>query len=551
MKTIEEKAKAYDEALKVLHKYDGANIMFTQDLKEEMFPELKENEDERIRKELLAWLKSRDGQTLPIDKYNAAIAWLDKQGEQNTSFSDVQTYLKGVDRVQSYSELSEYEKIFDRIADTYAHRKNKEGYNEVWYVKERAAEMLYHAKKEIEKQGEQKPFDYENANIQQKDFTPKGEPKYKIGDWITNGIDFTFQVRSIEDDMYLRSDDYSIDIETADKTFRLWTIQDAKDGDILACNNDILSICIFSRFDGINNKYDSFLCRCGLEGEGLGQELNIYGYHDDSTGYVPATKEQRDLLFQKMKEAGYEFDAEKKELKKIEQTLSEEDELSCFESALFTAFSDAWQSYLQGEQVNVKQWAKEHSKELLEAAKEELKEQKPADKLSAVDELLDSLQKEQDLRCGECAKKSYDKGYFDGHIHDGDRIVHVDGRKVNVSRFRRVAKPLEAPVSEDLEKELSAYVNSKEYTNSIGTSGLLLIARHFANWQKQQDQSTIELAEDHAMLAGMEKMKEEMMAKAIDGNVLINGMGNPILHLWDKGKHLIDKKVKVIVIKED
>ena len=48
--SIEEKAKCYDEALKVLHKYDGANIMFTQDLKEEMFPELKESEDERIRK---------------------------------------------------------------------------------------------------------------------------------------------------------------------------------------------------------------------------------------------------------------------------------------------------------------------------------------------------------------------------------------------------------------------------------------------------------------------------------------------------------------------
>ena len=30
---------------------------------------------------------------------------------------------------------------------------------------------------------------------------------------------------------------------------------------------------------------------------------------------TPATKEQRDLLFQKMKEAGYEWDAEKKELK--------------------------------------------------------------------------------------------------------------------------------------------------------------------------------------------------------------------------------------------
>jgi hypothetical protein len=41
------------------------------------------------------------------------------------------------------------------------------------------------------------------------------------------------------------------------------------------------------------------------------------------------------------------------------------------------------------------------------------------------------------------------------------------------------------------------------------------------------------------------------MAKAIEGNVLANGMGEPILHLWDKGKHLIDKKVKVVVIEED
>ena len=33
----------------------------------------------------------------------------------------------------------------------------------------------------------------------------------------------------------------------------------------------------------------------------------------------PATKEQRDLLFQKMEESGYQWDAEKYELKKIVQ----------------------------------------------------------------------------------------------------------------------------------------------------------------------------------------------------------------------------------------
>ena len=121
----------------------------------------------------------------------------------------------------------------------------------------------------------------------------------------------------------------------------------------------------------------------------------------------------------------------------------------------------------------------------------------------------------------------------------------------------------EEPVSEDLEKELSAYVNSKEYTNSIGTSGLLLIARHFANWQKQQDQETIELAEDHAMLAGMEKMKEQMMATGVVGVVHHFGKckvasvhyndptGVPMVYFTSTEGLSAGDEVKIIVIKVD
>ena len=52
-----------------------------------------------------------------------------------------------------------------------------------------------------------------------------------------------------------------------------------------------------------------------------------------------------------------------------EQNSIQDVELTSFESALFTAFSYAWQSYLMGEKVNVAQWAKENSAELLEAAR--------------------------------------------------------------------------------------------------------------------------------------------------------------------------------------
>lgn len=73
---------------------DSSNIV------EYIFPELKESEDERIRKRIIHALH---GDVLDMEETNKAIAWLEKQGEQ-------------------------------------------------------------------------KPFDYENANIQQKDFAPKIEP---------------------------------------------------------------------------------------------------------------------------------------------------------------------------------------------------------------------------------------------------------------------------------------------------------------------------------------------------------------------------------------
>lgn len=85
--TIEQKAKAYDEALKVLHKYDGANIMFTQDLKEEMFPELKESEDERTRKEIVRFIRMEVEDEIVGNKW---LAWIEKQKEfVSADFDDV------------------------------------------------------------------------------------------------------------------------------------------------------------------------------------------------------------------------------------------------------------------------------------------------------------------------------------------------------------------------------------------------------------------------------------------------------------------------------
>ena len=77
---------------------------------------------------------------------------------------------------------------------------------------------------------------------------------------------------------------------------------------------------------------------------------------------------------------------------------------------------------------------------------------------------------------------------------------------------------------------------------------------HGANWQKKQDQSIIELAKDHAMLTGMEKMKEEMMEKAVEGvlSSTITGSEQVVSAYVGYGEYGKDgEKVKVIVIKKD
>ena len=63
--------------------------------------------------------------------------------------------------------------------------------------------------------------------------------------------------------------------------------------------------------------------------------------------------------------------------KQDEQKHQEDDdiELTDFEADLFSAFSDGWQTYLfDKDGLNVAQWAKEHSSELLESAKRTLSE---------------------------------------------------------------------------------------------------------------------------------------------------------------------------------
>lgn len=89
-----------------------------------------------------------------------------------------------------------------------------------------------------------------------------------------------------------------------------WTINDAKDGDVLAFDDDTIVI-----FKDLYNK-TTFHSYCHIEdGVFSISELDCPDWWDIK--FKPATKEQRDFLFQKIKEAGYEWNPKTKTLKKL------------------------------------------------------------------------------------------------------------------------------------------------------------------------------------------------------------------------------------------
>ena len=130
------------------------------------------------------------------------------------------------------------------------------------------------------------------------------ECKFKVGDWVVrkdkknfgNGCKFA-QITNIDKEKYW----FESGTWTTDESLRLWTIQDAKNGDVLASK---CSVFILRKLDTAGKP----IAYCGIV-EGVFYEASGYCWTEEQC--YPATEEQRDLLDQKMKEAGCCLDFEK------------------------------------------------------------------------------------------------------------------------------------------------------------------------------------------------------------------------------------------------
>jgi hypothetical protein len=337
--TQEEKAKAYDEALEIAKK----NYVTTQDLSEgsqieigvecfknileSIFPELKESEDERIRKELTEFLKNASGgfldSTIQCKTFRKWYTWLEKLGNKPQGKSALEAireekvdnankiepkdyscidphFGKPIDKVEPKFKVGD---IVQYITDSTDRRKIEEI--------DTLCNMYHTDSSPIMFENEDEWKAVLNSENVEQNLSYKVESKFKVGDWITNG-DYTWKIISVDNFDYTLQNQWGECVEDTivyvNDVFHLWTIKDAKNGDVLV---DIYgNMGVYKKCDAlIWESYFSLGCHGGF------QPFKVI-HENEKT--CPAIKELRELLSQKMKEAGYKWDAEKKELIKEE-----------------------------------------------------------------------------------------------------------------------------------------------------------------------------------------------------------------------------------------
>lgn len=345
--------KKYKEALENMRKFrDALNNHEETDLWvlkkdvvtdiEHYFPELVESEDEKIRKWLIALIKSNEYGSIsnvgkmPCSKLNV-LAWLEKQrklAENNEDETDIDFTIyhplkngKGIYECIPYSfygTLSSFDEDKDMIDFLRLCFYTEEECNE-WIKQNETTDTcksLIIKSKEFPA-SEKRDFDYFSETAD------KVKPKFHEGEWIIQENIGVYKVIEVCKSWYEVVDNqnnhYSIGF---DKEYmcHLWTPQDAKDGDVL-CTYECCEPKIVFILKGAPKKpyVLGYHCYYNIMYPHFGSDSEKGCLAPNDEDVTPATKEQCDLLFQKMKEEGYEWNAEKKEIKKIEEEFNGED----------------------------------------------------------------------------------------------------------------------------------------------------------------------------------------------------------------------------------
>jgi len=155
------------------------------------------------------------------------------------------------------------------------------------------------------------------------------QAKFKEGDWVVGPSKVPNQIVEvgIDSPVYTIRNSYGREefayIKDIDKYYHLWTIEEAKNGDVLYNKDIYCGDSVFIYIRGIASNTSACLCYVRLFKQ---SEFSVYLEDDFERGigiaggkFYPATKEQKDRLFKAIAENGYSWDSDKLELKKIEE----------------------------------------------------------------------------------------------------------------------------------------------------------------------------------------------------------------------------------------
>ena len=299
--SIEQKAQRYDEAIERLRNafYDNNSRMCEEYRKaaikilEPIFPELQVSEDEKIKK----WIKKELESKYVVDNIvndvmaDKALAWIEKQGKQKPDDNRLipqkgEYYVCIKDYYSADGKTTNTKgKIYKSPCDGYIN--DDKGFGLSWI-----------------------------NSCTENHFRP-----IKEEDWIiceqNNVIGKPLQYKEFMNNKLIQKNIKSLEDKGFVPNFRLWDISDAKDGDVLSFNDGHGNDCIELIKSITDKKIEFWFCLTNGNRYEVFDGIIPYTNLVSREGATPATKEQRDTLEKAMADAGWEFDFEKKELKKI------------------------------------------------------------------------------------------------------------------------------------------------------------------------------------------------------------------------------------------
>lgn len=140
------------------------------------------------------------------------------------------------------------------------------------------------------------------------------EELFKAGDWVVYD-GWVTQIVRVDVLGYVNSEQGFIPKDRED-CMRLWTIEDAKPGDVLytpkGCGVEgIFIVDDWKKVEGTGRTLCSNIGYCVEDDEIVAGGLGALWWKGVIDPFYPATKEQKELLFNKIRENGFEYDSKK------------------------------------------------------------------------------------------------------------------------------------------------------------------------------------------------------------------------------------------------